>query len=85
MEIRRELAKANPQAFLPDLAMSLNNLGSMLSDLGRRQEACEKWLEALKVIEPFYKQYPQAFEHYWTVITDNIRKHCDSSVEAGVG
>jgi hypothetical protein len=26
VNIRRTLAKTNPQAFLPDLAMSLNNL-----------------------------------------------------------
>ncbi|RLE27813.1 hypothetical protein DRJ54_07350, partial [Candidatus Acetothermia bacterium] len=31
VEIRRQLADSNPQAFLPDLAMSLNNLGAMLS------------------------------------------------------
>jgi hypothetical protein len=27
VEIRRQLAEARPDAFLPDLAMSLNNLG----------------------------------------------------------
>jgi tetratricopeptide (TPR) repeat protein len=37
----RQLAKKNPDTFLPDLAMSLNNLGVMLSDLGRREEALE--------------------------------------------
>ncbi|HMP38275.1 MAG TPA: tetratricopeptide repeat protein, partial [Phycisphaerales bacterium] len=28
-----------PDAFLPDLAMSLNNVGNRLSELGRREEA----------------------------------------------
>ena len=36
-EIYRRLAEKNPEAFLPDLAMSLNNLGVYLSDLGRRE------------------------------------------------
>jgi len=31
----RQLAQDNPQAFTPNLAMSLNNLGNMLSALGR--------------------------------------------------
>ena len=32
--IRRQLAQASPAAYLPDLAMSLNNLGNRLSDAG---------------------------------------------------
>ena len=40
-EINRQLAQSNPAAFLPDLAMSLNNLGSILSELGRREEALD--------------------------------------------
>jgi hypothetical protein len=38
-DLYRDLAQQNPQAFLPDLAMSLNNLGNRLSALGRREEA----------------------------------------------
>jgi hypothetical protein len=36
--IRRRLAEARPDAFLPDLAMSLNNLSVRLGELGRREE-----------------------------------------------
>jgi len=32
VDIRRQLAAARPDAFLPDLAMSLNNLGNRLSE-----------------------------------------------------
>ena len=35
----RELAAARPDAFTPDLAISLNNMANRLSDLGRREEA----------------------------------------------
>jgi hypothetical protein len=38
VDIRRRVAAARPDAFLPDLAMSLNYLGTMLSDLGRRSQ-----------------------------------------------
>ena len=37
--ILRELAAARPDAFRPDLAMSLNNLSVRLADLGRREDA----------------------------------------------
>jgi len=33
VELRRELARARPEAFLPDPAKSLNNLGRDLSAL----------------------------------------------------
>jgi len=38
-DLYRALARARPEAFTPDLAMSLNNLAVMLSELGRREEA----------------------------------------------
>ena len=39
VDIYRRLAQTRPDAFLPDLAASLNNLGGHLSKLGRREEA----------------------------------------------
>jgi predicted O-linked N-acetylglucosamine transferase (SPINDLY family) len=61
VDIRRKLAKANPQAFLPDLAMSLNNLGGALSDLGQREPALEASQEAADVYRKLAKANPQAF------------------------
>lgn len=43
------LAEARPDAFLPDLARSLNNLGNMLSDLGRREDALAATDEAVSI------------------------------------
>ncbi|RAO43019.1 hypothetical protein GAR06_04906 [Micromonospora saelicesensis] len=37
--IYRRLAKANPAAYLPNLATSLNNLSNLLKVLGRVDEA----------------------------------------------
>ncbi|MGV9976164.1 tetratricopeptide repeat protein, partial [Micromonospora wenchangensis] len=39
VRILRRLADTNPDTYLPDLAMSLNNLGNRLSELGRREQA----------------------------------------------
>jgi len=37
--IRRELGEAKPDRYLPDLAISLNNLGILLAEVGRTSQA----------------------------------------------
>ena len=49
MTIRRMLAQTRPDAFLPDLARSLNNLGNRLNELGRREEALAATEEAVTI------------------------------------
>jgi hypothetical protein len=44
----RQLAQANPAAFLPDLAMSLNNLANRQSEAGQRQEALAVFEDAAR-------------------------------------
>jgi hypothetical protein len=47
----RQLAQANPAAYLPDLAMSLNNLSVDLADAGRREEAHQARAEARQLAQ----------------------------------
>jgi hypothetical protein len=47
VEVYRALAKRSPDAFQPDLARSLNNLGSRLKDLGLHKAALGPMEEAL--------------------------------------
>ncbi len=61
VEIYRQLAQANPQAFLPNLARSLNNLGNRLSALGRREEALAATQEAVEIRRQLAQAHPQAF------------------------
>ena len=61
MDIRRKLAAQQPDAFLPDLAMSLNNLGAMLSALGRQEEALAAAQEAVNIRRRLAAQQPDAF------------------------
>ena len=49
VEIRRKLAEARPDAFLSDLATSLNNLSIRLGELGRREEGLAAVQEAVDV------------------------------------
>jgi tetratricopeptide (TPR) repeat protein len=60
-DLYRDLARANPQAFLPDLATSLNNLGNRLSDLGRREEALKATQESVDIRRKLAEQNRQAF------------------------
>ncbi len=55
------LAAARPDAFIPDLAMSLNNLANMLSDLGRREEALKAAEEAVGLYRPLADARPDIF------------------------
>jgi len=49
----RELAGERPDTFLPDLAMSLDNLGNRLSDVGHREEALEVTRESVEIYRKF--------------------------------
>jgi tetratricopeptide (TPR) repeat protein len=61
VEIRRRLAQDRPDAFLPDLAGSLNNLGNRLSALGRREEALQAAQEAVEIYRRLAQDRPDAF------------------------
>ena len=76
MDIRRRLAAQRPDAFLPDLAQSLNNLGMDLSDLGRREEALQATAQAVRLSMPSVERYPQAFLDNYRTYLQNLRERC---------
>jgi tetratricopeptide (TPR) repeat protein len=57
----RALAAARPDAFLPDLAGSLNNQAVRLADLGRPEEALAAGTEALALRRELAAARPDAF------------------------
>ena len=61
VDIRRRLAEADPEAYLPDLAMSLNNLATGLSELGRRDEAAAASREAVDIRRRLAEADPEAY------------------------
>jgi tetratricopeptide (TPR) repeat protein len=61
VSLYRRLASARPDAFLPDLAGSLNNLANMLSALGRREEALAAAEEAVFLRSRLASARPDAF------------------------
>ncbi|MCK4659188.1 MAG: tetratricopeptide repeat protein, partial [Phycisphaerae bacterium] len=66
----RKLAAARPDAFLPYLAGSLNNLGMMLRELGRREEALEAAREA---VEQYVRLTPLAPARYLPELSIAVR------------
>jgi tetratricopeptide (TPR) repeat protein len=61
LKIRRELAEKSPDAYLPDLAISCNNLAYLLSDTGSSKEAEELYREALKIRRELAEKSPDAY------------------------
>jgi len=61
VRIYRELAHARPDAFLPGLGMSVNNLATMLRDLGQREEALAMAEEAVRIRRQLAQARPDAF------------------------
>jgi tetratricopeptide (TPR) repeat protein len=57
----RDLARARPDAFLPDLAGALNNQSIQLAGLGRREEALAAIEEAVTTYRDLARTRPDAF------------------------
>jgi hypothetical protein len=59
LSTRRELAKANPHAYLPDVAGTVNNLAILYCDTQRMKEAEELCREAERSLEPLWQKNPE--------------------------
>ncbi len=81
VRIYEQLAKARPDAFLPNLAMSLSNLANMLSDLGRREEALEKAQQAMRIYEQLARAIcAQSSKHSFSLTRDCSRQWLKCSI-----
>ncbi len=72
VELRRVLAAARPDAFTPNLAMSLNNLATFLSDLGRREEALAAAQEAAELYRALAAARADAFTPKLAMSLNNL-------------
>ena len=72
LSIRRELAKANPEAYLPDVAMTLNNLAILYRDTQRMKAAEEAYQEALSIRRELAKANPEAYLPDVAVTLNNL-------------
>jgi hypothetical protein len=72
VQIHRLLAQQRPDAFNPDLAMSLDNLGNRLSELGRREDALNATYEAVQIQRLLAQQRPDAFNPNLALSLNNL-------------
>ena len=61
LKIYRELAQKSPEAYLPHVAMTLNNLGILDRNRNRMTAARKEYEEALEIYEALAKQDPEQF------------------------
>ena len=72
VSIRRRLAQANPAAYEPNLAASLNNLASFVSELGDRQGALQPAQEAVSIYRRLAQANPAAYEPNLAMSLNNL-------------
>jgi hypothetical protein len=72
----RELARARPEAFTPDLARSLNTLSNILLTIGRREDAIARAEDAVRALAPFFLSQPVAFEELMGTVATTYCKAC---------
>jgi tetratricopeptide (TPR) repeat protein len=80
VDIRRALANERPDAFLPNLAMSLGAMSQTLVGAERFAEAAAAAREGLEAIAPFAEAQPQAFGGLAGALA---RAHVEASEKAG--
>ncbi|KGN79998.1 hypothetical protein HR13_06030 [Porphyromonas gulae] len=61
LDIYKELAKKNPEAYNLDLAMTLNNLANVLSNNNEIKQAKDCYQEALDIYRALAKKSPEAY------------------------
>jgi tetratricopeptide (TPR) repeat protein len=72
LTLYRELAKANPEAYLPYVATTLNNLALLYSATQRMKAAEEAYREALSTYRELAKANPEAYLPYVATTLNNL-------------
>ena len=68
----RELSKQNPEAYKPDVAMTLNNLGALLKNTNDLKQAQDYYEEALEIRRELAKQNPEAYKPDVAMTLNNL-------------
>ena len=68
----RELSKQNPEAYKPDVAATLNNLGALLYATNDLKQAQDYYEEALEIHRELAKQNPEAYKRDVAITLNNL-------------
>ncbi|MFZ4557270.1 MAG: tetratricopeptide repeat protein [Pseudanabaena sp.] len=72
LQIYRELAKQKPASFLPDVAMTLNNLAVLHRNTNEMAIALSEYRKALEIYRELAKQKPATFLPYVAMTLNNL-------------
>jgi tetratricopeptide (TPR) repeat protein len=79
LDIRRNLAVANPDAYLPNVANTLNNMANFYLTAGRKQEAETHAAEAERVLVPLWQANPALHGNLVAKILVNLARIAEAS------
>lgn len=72
MKVFRQLAQKNPEAYLPQVATTLNNLGILDGAQNRMNDARKEHEQALKTYRKLAQKDPEAYLPYVAMSLDNL-------------
>src|SRR5260221_16355 len=72
LKIYRELARKNPETYLPYVTTMLNNLGILDSAQNRMKEARKKYEESLKIYRELAQKDPETYLPYVATMLNNL-------------
>lgn len=81
LQSAREQAKANPQAYEPLLAFTLNNVALLHAEQGRSDQVIDLFQEALTIYKRLAKENPQVYDAYVASVQNNLALLYSSSKE----
>jgi hypothetical protein len=67
----RELARKDPETYLPYVAATLNDLGILDSDQNRMEEARKEFEESLKIYRKLVQKDPATYLPYVAITRNN--------------
>jgi hypothetical protein len=77
-DLYRTLAALRPDAFRPDLELSLNTLGICLSELGDREAALAAASEAISELSGHFLRHRRAFAGRIAAMAQDYLKRCEA-------
>ena len=72
LQALRELAKKNPEAYKPDVATTLNNLGNLLRNTNDLKQAKDYYEEALQIRRELREKNPEAYKPNVATTLNNL-------------
>ena len=93
MRIYGELSQHSPDVYMPDIAITLSNMGILYAEIGYPDEALAYYKESLRIYREFFKRYPSAYapdylaaldgamEVYKKLRMEERMKECEREIE----